>query len=199
MLEFKDNVAHGYKRYGLRINALQSREKPCSTGRVDFRNGVPGESTDVNKPILSVFENFLAFNCRDNGVQAEKMGHTLFKNMQLLENRLGGIIVHTTNFTSKAFPVILEDILVVGHSTDNDHGKDEVHPDEKQSGVILPTTEEIRVKNIQFVNFEKNFTNCFQTCAMCQNGDFLTTGGTHYELEGITFVGSVHQKIFFMG
>lgn len=192
MLEFKDNVAHGYKRYGLRINALQSREKPCWKNRDDFKDGKPMEPTDSNKPILSVFENFLAFNNRDNGVQAEKMGYTLFKNMQLLENRLGGIIVHKTNYTSKAFPVILQDLLIVGHSTDNDHGKDEVHPDERQAGVILPVTEEIKVKNVQFVNFEKNFTNCFQTCAMCQTGDFLTTGGTHYEMEGITYVGNVY-------
>lgn len=131
ILEFKDNVAHGYKRYGLRINALQSREKPCFTNRIDFKDGKPGEPTDSNKPILSKFENFLAFNCRDNGVQAEKMGHTLFKNMKLVENRLGGIIVHKTNYTTKAFPVILEDILIVGHSTNNDHGKDEVHPDQR--------------------------------------------------------------------
>lgn len=68
ILQFKDNVAHGFTRYGLRINALQSREKPCKTGRSDFFDSEPQEGTDQNKPILSTFENFLAFNCRDNGV-----------------------------------------------------------------------------------------------------------------------------------
>lgn len=58
------------------------------------------------------------------------MGHTLFKNMTLVENRLGGIIVHKTNYTSEAFPVTLEDLLIVGHSTDNDHGMTVYYPNQ---------------------------------------------------------------------
>lgn len=123
------------------------------------------------------------------------MGHTLFKNMKLIENRLGGVIVHKTNFTTEAYPVMIQDMLIVGHSTDNDHGMDAYHADEKQAGVILPFTDEIVVKNVVFANFEKNNTNCFEASALSDNGDFMTTGGHTYEIENIKYVGSINQKV----
>jgi hypothetical protein len=38
----------------------------------------------MNPPVLSIFKDFLAFNCRDNGVQAENVGYTLFTNLTLV-------------------------------------------------------------------------------------------------------------------
>jgi hypothetical protein len=83
------------------------------------------------------------------------MGHVLFKNMTLLENRLGGVAVIITNQTTSDLPLILEDLLIIGHSNDNDHGMDIVHSDQKQAGIVLPRSEEILIKNVVFANFEK--------------------------------------------
>ena len=83
------------------------------------------------------------------------MGHVLFKNMTLLENRLGGVAVIVTNQTTSDLPLILEDLLIIGHSNDNDHGMDSVHSKEKQAGIVLPFSDEILVKNVVFANFEK--------------------------------------------
>jgi len=49
--------------------------------------------------------------------------------MTLLENRLGGIIIHKANFTTVDYPVTIENMLIVGHSSGNDHGKDAYHSD----------------------------------------------------------------------
>jgi len=47
------------------------------------------------------------------------MGHVKFINMKLVENRLAGAIIHRTNFTSHAYPTILENLLIVGYSSGN--------------------------------------------------------------------------------
>jgi len=36
-----------------------------------------------------------------------------------VENRLGGISIHRTNYTSAAYPAIIENILIVGYSSGN--------------------------------------------------------------------------------
>ena len=71
-------------KYGLRINALASRSYPCWSSRSDFKNGVSSDPTLNNPPVLSIFSNFLSFNCKDHGIQAEEMGHTLFTNLTLV-------------------------------------------------------------------------------------------------------------------
>jgi uncharacterized protein YceH (UPF0502 family) len=56
------------------------------------------------------------------------MGHTTFKNMVLVENRLSGIIIHKTNLTTDAYPVTVENALIVGHSINNDEGMAAYYP-----------------------------------------------------------------------
>lgn len=128
ILLMKNNVAHGFTKYGLRINKLASRTVACKTTRQDFPGHLSKEPTEINVPVLSVFEDFLAFKCRDHGVQAELMGHTTFKNMVLVENRLSGIIIHKTNLTTDAYPVTVENALIVGHSINNDEGMAAYYP-----------------------------------------------------------------------
>lgn len=161
ILLMKNNVAHGFTKYGLRINKLVSRKVACMTARKDFPGHVAKEPTEPNPPELSIFEDFLAFKCRDHGIQAEMMGHTLFRNLKLVENRLSGIIVHKTNLTSPAFPVIVENALIAGHSINNDLGMNAYYPTEPQAGMVLPRTSGMVIKGVTFVNFEKANTECF--------------------------------------
>ena len=107
-------------KYGLRINSIVSRTFPCWVSRKDFQNGVAVEPTLSNPPVLSIFKDFLAFNCRDNGVQAENVGYTLFTNLTLVQNRLSGIIIFTTNETTIQYPAQVTNSLIVGYSNGND-------------------------------------------------------------------------------
>lgn len=55
-------------KYGIRINKLASRTNPCDKPRLDFVDGKVNEPTAHNPPVLSIFTDFLAFKCGDNGV-----------------------------------------------------------------------------------------------------------------------------------
>lgn len=105
------------------------------------------------------------------------MGHSLFKNVKLVENRLSGIIFQKTNLSSPAFPVEVENALIAGHSIGNDLGMDAYYPNQPQAGVVFPRTDGVVIKGITFFNFEKPKTECFQTCALCHNALVRNSGG----------------------
>ena len=111
-------------KYGLRINSIVSRTLPCWSSRLDYElfliYGKGTEPIFSNPPVLSIFKDFLAFNCRDNGVQAENVGYTLFTNLTLVQNRLSGIIILTTKETTIQYPAQVTNSLIVGYSNGND-------------------------------------------------------------------------------
>lgn len=63
--------------------------------------------------------------------------------------------------------------------------------------MVLPRTDGLVVKGVKFVNFEKANTECFQTCALCNNGLTMTAGGHSSHISGVSYVGTINQKVTF--
>lgn len=85
--ESHDNVAHSYRRFGLRIFKLASREKPCEPLHV----GGAEDPWASNPSILAHFYNYVCYKNGEAGLLSEETGNMLFENFTLADNKMAGM------------------------------------------------------------------------------------------------------------
>ena len=73
--EVRDNVAHSYIRFGLRIFKLVPRMYPCSSVRDDSN---PEDPWVKNPSIQGIYKNMIVYKCLVDGVLAEDVGNIVF-------------------------------------------------------------------------------------------------------------------------
>lgn len=78
--EFKDNIAHGAGRYGLRVFHIHA---PWVNPKADI--------SDTNPSIPAVYENFFGYHCWRNGIIVSFSGDVTIKNATVFDNILAGI------------------------------------------------------------------------------------------------------------
>ena len=95
--ESHHNVAHSYKRFGLRIFVLVSRKFPCSG--VSVNEADPSAST--NPSIHSEFSHYTVYKIGEAGVLAENTGDMTFRDMVIGDCKKAGIEFYRTIRTLK--------------------------------------------------------------------------------------------------
>lgn len=72
--ESHDNIAHSYKRFGLRIFKLYSRKIPCGS----IRDSSLEDPWSANPSIQSRFYNYVTYKIGEAGLLAEQVGNMIF-------------------------------------------------------------------------------------------------------------------------
>ena len=188
---FKDNVAHSYNGFGLRIYEYVPRQYPCEDSS-DFDTD---DFYQKNPPVAAVFENFYAYKNFENGVMAEHIGSVEFRNFFIAESRLSGIQISQANFTREDQAKI-NGALIVGISGNRDS---DISRYMNSVGITTPRTDNLFVNNVTFYNFTNSYNmSAFKSCSKCWHIKLKITGGKTTKFSNLAFK-SVDRKIIWDG
>ena len=177
MLEFRNNSAHSFGRYGLWIFPIYHPKK--------------GGSCKATEAEPAVFHSLIAWNCM-RGAEVDVGGAVQFVENVVLDNDLAGIEVIVADSDNSPWGgAMVKDSLVVGHSMLAKFNK-LLHRDQRPCtavGVQLPASARLTVSNVTFVNFNLS-SGCtvFKACAHCMA--FGKKGGWVTRFEKLKFVNS---------
>jgi hypothetical protein len=149
-----------------------------------------------NPPIEAVYENFVSWKNKRNGAIGTHLGQVVFKNFHVVDNMLAGVEVEFGIETLPDFPVLFEDILVVGESQGNsENGVKKLNPETEEwesneydtAGVIAPRSEGLRVKNIWFHRMNGSSMKGITTCSHCFNTCVRDSGARTSYFQGVNW------------
>ena len=175
MLEFKNNTAHSFGRYGLWIFPIYNPKK--------------GGSCKATEAEPAVFHSLTAWN-NMRGAEVDVGGAVQFVDNVALDNDLAGIEVIVADSENSPWGgAMVRDSLVVGHSQLAQYNK-LLHKDHRactEVGVQLPASARLIVSNVTFVNFDLSpGCSVFKACAHCMH--FGKKGGWVTRFEKLKFV-----------
>lgn len=190
--ESHHNVAHSYKRFGLRIFKLSSRENPCQSISVDQVNS----SNSQNPSINSVFNDYVTYRIGEAGLLAEETGDMLFENFLIADSGHAGMEFYRTVLTMNL--VKAENMTIVGRTTTNP--STESSKLDNARGVIGPrqTKKEWKISNVKFHNFNGNMV-IMETCSKCDNTLLFTNTGQEYMVEDISYTNVTSKRLHMLG
>jgi hypothetical protein len=180
--EFRDNVAHSVKHYGLRIfHGHDPHERPCAGNVFDQEKYYAGENPyEGNNPITAVYENFLGYKNGRNGVMSEDMGAVVFKNIKTADNGLAGVEVNKVISVWDNM-ARLEDAVLVGQTTNNAEATGSPH------GIIAPQRDGWRAVNVRFYNYDFNNAAALGSCSHCFSEPATDSGARETKFENLQF------------
>lgn len=163
MLEFFNNSAHSFGRYGLWVFPTYH---PLRGGRCHSSIAAPAK-----------FDRFIAYN-NMRGAEAVQVGAVQFHDFKMLDNDIAGIEYVFTNQKDvpRGGPKIVN-ALIVGHSEASEGLELKIKSNTNctESGIKLPQYSKLVVENVTFVNFNQLGCTCYRACAQCK--EFKKRGG----------------------
>jgi hypothetical protein len=172
---FFNNTAHTVGRYGLRIfESFHPRVTPCSA------------SSDT---VPAVFEDFTGWKCGRVGTIATLVGDIRFKNFKVLDNKRGGIEVSVID-APYGGPRIQESAIIAYSKIPNRIQTLEA------GGVVTPRSENFRVEDVQFYNFDSPQIPAIESCSKCNLSPTENQGGYTTNFAKLTFVNSPYRVRF---
>lgn len=181
---FANNTAHSNGRYGLRVHhGLVPRQYPC----------LP--ISDTNPSVEAVFENFVSYKNKRNGMISERLGAVVFKNFTTADNGKAGMEVSLVDEEVGWGECRIKDGLVIGRTDSNSEAfLDRSSP----HGIIGPRSDNFVIDGTRFVNFEKDgeaFGAALGTCSHCFHSASTDSGARTITTMGLKFDDSVPKKI----
>lgn len=182
MLEFFNNTAHSFGRYGLWIFPVYHPKQGGSCGAV------------LVEP--AVFGSFIAYN-NMRGAEAVKVGAVQMHDFKMLDNDIAGIeyVFSDTEDAPRGGPKI-KNALIVGHSQVSEGLVLKIRSNTlcTTSGIKLPQFSKLVVDNVTFVNFDRAGCTCYSACAQCV--EFKKRGGWTTHTMKNRFVNSPRRSAF---
>lgn len=187
--EFKDNHAHSCGRYGLRIfHNMVPRKYPCKP--IEYDLDKPDDPWHKNPPITAIFNGLTSWKNGRNGAIAEKVGDVRFQNFKVADNILAGIEFSLTDDYGEDTTRI-DNALVIGRTENTEAALDSAEP----YGIIGPRTDNFRVDNVRFFNFDWGEAAALSSCSHCFHHAATDSGGRTIRFSKLKFDSTVKRKI----
>lgn len=191
LLKFSNNIAHSNAKFGLYIYKYIPRNMPCNPS-LNLR---ANDWLLDNPGIKTVFNNFIAFSNRENGVVAEYVGNLVFDNFLIADSVLAGIQISDTKNTY-IDGMILSNSVLVGLSLNKINNQEN---SKNIAGLITPRSDNLLVFNVSFYNFTfAQSMTAITTCSKCNSYKLLITGGKTTKFELLNFI-NVDRRILWGG
>ena len=183
MLEFYNNTAHTFGRYGLWIFPFYHPMKGSGCGHT------------IASP--AKFEALTSWN-NMRGAEVVAGGAIRFVNNVVLDNDLAGIEVVTANARNAPWGgAMVKDSLIIGQSELKQYNTKRIgsQRDCTVAGIKLPGSPKLIVSNVTFFNFSSgSWCHAISPCAHCLGG--AKCGAWPTRFEKLTFVNSPRRAIF---
>lgn len=182
MLEFFNNSAHSFGRYGLWIFPIYHPLKGS------------GCNAFIAKP--AVFGSFIAYN-NMRGAEAVKIGAVQMHDFKMLDNDIAGIeYVFAGEADAPRGGPKIKNALIVGHSQVSEGLELLIKSNTKCTtwGIKLPQDSKLVVENVTFVNFDREGCTAYGYCAQCK--EFKKRGGWITHALKNRFVNSPRRSFF---
>lgn len=168
--EFRDNVAHSFGHYGLRVfHGHEPRTYACQA------------ISESNPVITAYYEDFLGYKNGRNAVIGGEMGAVVWKNIKAADSGLAGIEVELDVNSVEGMGYV-DGALIVGRTTANAQGWSG-----SPHGIITPRTDRFWVKNVNFWNFDMTNAAALGSCSHCFSPYSTDTGARTVKFEGLSF------------
>eukprot|EP00210_Caulerpa_lentillifera_P009344 g8908.t1 len=183
---FRGNLAHSNGRYGLRIfNQYVPRQNHCNFLSKD---------NIQNPPIPAVFEDFVSFKNKRNGVSCSLIGEVEFRNFSLADNLRTGMEVVKVNSPLGGAKTV--DSLIIATTEGNDllhELRDDPDNGSSFGFIVSGATFNYTIENTTFVNFNRTDTYVFGSCSHCNFPNNKNNDAKITSFQGISYVNSPNR------
>lgn len=186
---FANNHGHSCGRYGFRVfHNMEPRKYPCKPIVYD-----PNNATDPywkNPAITAHMWNSTFWKNGRNGAILELIGDVRLHNFKVADNRLAGFEFSRTDAHGDNTTRI-DNALIIGRTNNSELILDVASP----FGFIGPRTENFRLDNSRFFNFNFNKAAALSSCSHCFHDNSADSGARTIRTKNLTFDSTV-TRIF---
>ena len=187
--EFVNNHAHSCGRYGFRIfHNMIPRKYPCKPIVYDPER--PDDPWHKNPAITANFYGLTSWKNGRNGAIATRIGDVRFHDFKVADNRLAGIEISECDWHGENTTRI-NNALIIGRTNNTELILDTATP----YGIIGPRTDNLRLDNNRFFNFNWNGAAALSDCSHCWHDAETDSGGRTTRMSNMTFDSSVTKLI----
>lgn len=164
------------------------RKYPCKPITYD-----PNNATDPwhkNPAITANLNGLTSWKNGRNGAIATRIGDVRFNNFKVADNRLAGIEISECDWHGENTTRI-DNALIIGRTNNTELILEESQP----FGIIGPRTDNLRIDNCRFFNWDWKETAALSTCSHCWHDQETDSGARTVRFSNMSFDASVKRRI----
>lgn len=162
------------------------RKYPCKP--ITYNHSNPSDPWHANPAITADFYDLTSWKNGRNGAIAEKVGDVRFHGFKVADNKLAGIEFSLTDDHGDNTTRI-DNALIIGRTNNSELALEISEP----YGIIGPRTENFRVDNVRFYNFDWNNASALSSCSHCFHPAATDSGARTIRFSKLKFDSSVKR------
>lgn len=160
------------------------RKYPCKP--IVYDHSKPEDPWHLNPPITAHMYGLTAWKCGRNGAIATRIGDVRFHDFKVADNRLAGIEVSECDWHGENTTQI-DNALIIGRTNNTETILEKATP----YGIIGPRTDNLRIDNCRFFNFDWNGAAALSDCSHCWHDHETDSGARTTRFSNMSFDSSV--------